>query len=79
MTNTTAAPKVQDPRMSGEASDEMSELLECALAAWQRFDASGDLQSFGAARMDTLEAASLFQAMSEAMQADAQALLVGGA
>ena len=62
-----------DPRMSGDARDEVMESLECALSAWRRFDASGDLDSFRAARMDTLEAASMLQSMSEAIEAEGDA------
>ncbi len=62
------ADTTQDPRMSGEARDEMAEQLECALAAWRRFELSGDMQSFEAARIDVLEAASLFQRMADVME-----------
>jgi hypothetical protein len=61
------ADTIQDPRMSGEVRDDMTEYLECALSAWRRFELSGDIQSFEAARMDALAAASLLQGMAEAM------------
>jgi hypothetical protein len=58
---------MQDPRMSGEARDEVTDLLIDAVERWHKFDMAGGQVDFDATREDVMAVATTLQEMAEAM------------